>query len=210
MANIPEYPPLQEYRAEIKAASFNLKFRGYAPEEVDSFLDHIVDYLNDLERKLEELKNYETWLRVDVHSQVVGKAQQEARKILQDAQDKSRTLIDSTRADMEKEQKTFHESIQQYTRSWNEQKEALEQELAGLRQYVRAYRAQSARALEESLNALKSDQQKEDREAAAHKIPPLTAPASGGSTDDIDRLLQEIRAQVEQEDAAKRRQQGRL
>lgn len=188
MPEIQEFPEVKEICSDIENASFRVKFRGYAAQDVDEFMDHLVERLQAMDEKVEELKRYETWLRVEVHAQVVERAQQEARKILAEAESKARAVVEAAHSEMMTKERSLADNVREYTQTWNEQKQALEQELEDLRQYMRSYRSQSVRVLEESLRALKAEQQKEETESQRYIMPSIDS-----STLDIDKLLEEIK-----------------
>lgn len=198
MMNTPEFFSTRELREEIENASFKVRLRGYAPAEVDAFLDEVTESLKGLDGKLEEVRRYEAWLRVDVHAQVVDRAQQEAQQIMQEAQNKSRAMIDAARLDIVREQEELRKAITQYTQSWNEQKESLEQELSELRGYVRAYRNQATRAFEDALSAIRHDQKKdEDTAAARATLPPISSGSRLDTLEDIEHLLEELKRRAD-------------
>lgn len=209
----PEYISLKDLCNEIEAASFTVKMRGYAPEEVDTFMDGITERLKAVEEKLDELRRYETWLRVELQAQVVEKAQQEARQILQAAQDRSRAMLDSTSGELARKQEELNISLRQYADSCQQKRSALEQELGQLQQSVAVYRRQAVQALETALSALREESpagspaprraaepmgQGEGSHAASYPTvtPAPTYPTAPGSSTDIDRMLEEIRRQV--------------
>lgn len=198
--NTPNYPNINGLCESINNASFTVKMRGYAPEEVDAFMDDIVEHLEKMAESLEELKRYDTWLRVEVQAQVVARAQQEAQKILQEAQNQARAVTESARAEAERERTEQTRRAQEYNASWNLQKETLDRELAALKKTVQDYRAQQSRALTEALNAIQQEQ--------PVTYPPATIPATiptptyqptdpkMDSLDDIEALLAQVKKQV--------------
>lgn len=197
----PEYPPVKELRETVSNISFRVKTRGYDPKEVDAFLDVLVERLQSVENKLDDLRQYESWLRMEAHGQIIGQAQQEALRIMQEAQDNARALEEKTRADLDREQQSLRESIAQCTESWNEQRNALEKELEQARQYVKNYRNEFIRTMEDSIATLRQEQQYDDRETthALSGLPTLSTPQMNtqvNSIEDVNKLIEELKRQL--------------
>lgn len=197
----PEYPPVKELRETVSNISFRVKTRGYDPKEVDAFLDILVERLQSVENKLDDLRQYESWLRMEAHGQIIGQAQQEALRIMQEAQDNARALEEKTRADLDREQQSLRESIAQCSESWNEQKNALEKELEQARQYVKNYRNEFIRTMEDSIATLRQEQQYDDRETthALSGLPTLSTPQMNtqvNSVEDVNKLIEELKRQL--------------
>lgn len=197
----PEYPPVKELRETVGNISFRVKTRGYDPKEVDAFLDVLVERLQSVENKLDDLRQYESWLRMEAHGQIIGQAQQEALRIMQEAQDNARALEEKTRADLDREQQSLRESIAQCTESWNEQRNALEKELEQARQYVKNYRNEFIRTMEDSIATLRQEQQYDDRETthALSGLPTLSTPQMNtqvNSIEDVNKLIEELKRQL--------------
>lgn len=191
----PDYPQVKELCEEIKNTSFKVKMRGYDPKEVDACMDEIVERLEAFEGGLEELRRHEVWLREELQAQVVSRAQQEARDIMQEAQDMARSLTENARADLAREQAEARERIRQEAAEWSGKKAALETELNALRQRADEYRTQSVRMLKEELHVL--EQMKDGGAGKKPQPVPLHAETEINSVDDIDRMLTEIRKQVQ-------------
>lgn len=197
----PEYPPVKELRETVSNISFRVKTRGYDPKEVDAFLDVLVERLQSVENKLDDLRQYESWLRMEAHGQIIGQAQQEALRIMQEAQDNARALEEKTRADLDREQQSLRESIAQCTESWNEQRSTLEKELEQARQYVKNYRNEFIRTMEDSIATLRQEQQYDDRETthALSGLPTLSTPQMNtqvNSIEDVNKLIEELKRQL--------------
>lgn len=197
----PEYPPVKELRETVSNISFRVKTRGYDPKEVDAFLDVLVERLQSVENKLDDLRQYESWLRMEAHGQIIGQAQQEALRIMQEAQDNARALEEKTRADLDREQQSLRESIAQCTESWNEQRNALKKELEQARQYVKNYRNEFIRTMEDSIATLRQEQQYDDRETthALSGLPTLSTPQMNtqvNSIEDVNKLIEELKRQL--------------
>lgn len=206
--NTPEYPPVKELCETIQSSQFQVKMRGYAPKEVDEFMDKLVERLTSMEAGFQEVQRYDTWLRMEVHSQVVSLAQQEAQKIMQDAQDQARALTENARADMERERAEAARAIREYTDNWNVQKQQLDRELSELRQQVKDYRTHYERVLRDAMDVLQHEQRQEEAETVSvpMAVPPMPTPGEMpamsatetrlNSAADVERLLEDIKRKV--------------
>lgn len=200
----PEYPQTQELCEEIENASFRVKLRGYAPEEVDAFMDGIAGRLRASEKKIEEVQKYEAWLHDELHAQIVSRAQEEARQLLLEAHTKARALLEAAQVDIARKEEASRLSLQRESAQLLTQRAALERELSELRGAVESCRAQSIQTLEDGLAALRQDERGESAGSMSMPLPAsvpvmsMEAPEQGSvdTMDEIDRILAEIRKQV--------------
>lgn len=195
----PKYPPIEDYIKRLEGIGFSTKLRGYAPEEVDAALEGMMRYLEALRGQVAALKEYDDWLRGEAHDEIVGKADRQARLLLQQAKDKAQDIVDSAHEDMRRERQDFEDALRRYTETWNERKDRLDKDLEDYRGYVRSYREQSAAAIEDALAALRNEQRRENREAAARLLPPLPSPPAELN---LDQFLRDLAGRPGPEDVS--------
>lgn len=192
----PDFPVMKEICEAVKNASFKVKTRGYAPKEVDEFMDQLVDKLMSVDTKLDSIQQYEKWLRVEAHSQVMSQAQQEALRMMQEAQDKSRALLESAHQEIAREKADFQEEMEQYVDAWNEKKDAMEQELQEMRAFMDEYRNTAIQSMEESLCAMKMEQERDVGRQFAHNVTMPSTASQVNSPEDVDRFIEELKKQL--------------
>lgn len=197
---------LKDLCNEIEAASFSVKMRGYAPDEVDAFMDSVATRLKQAEDKMAEVRRYEIWLREELQAQVVERAKGEAMRIMQEAHAQARNITDAARAEMAREQAEARRLLQQETADQTARKAALEREVSALQASADSYRTQAVRALEDGLRLLRGEE-------AARFAPltqePITPPPYGAAQpiyepvhaggmaeaehmEDVDKILAEL------------------
>lgn len=138
---------------DIVSKKFSFSFRGYHPDEVDSFLDELVDEVEYLLEENEKLKSYqsvveqrqaaidsmESALRDTLAlaqksaGDIVQTAQDKADAILDRAQDKADRIIEDSKARM---RRMLEESAER-KRALTEEYNALAREIARLRERYR-------------------------------------------------------------------------
>ncbi len=155
------YPLLDPYRKKIEDASFSMKLRGYAPEEVDTFLDELAKAFDELGTAMQKVRDYDYWLHEVAHDQIVGKARQDADRARAEAEEQLRRQTEAAQHELALEKEKLSAERARLERELAQERAKLEQDLNQFRRQSQDYRDRAIQALRNALNILESHQRQD-------------------------------------------------
>ncbi len=155
------YPILDPYRKKLEEASFSVKLRGYAPEEVDAFLDEISKAFDELGSAMQKVRDYDYWLHEVAHDQIVARARQDADQARAEAEEQLRIQTEAARRELNAEKEKLSAERSRLTRELEQEKRRMELELEQFRRQSQDYRDRAIQALRNALSILETHQRQD-------------------------------------------------